>query len=348
MSEKIIVGYNATDSATEAVMWAADEAELRNVPLRLVSRFDMSALATEASLGLGAGAYEAIREAANANVEQIKSAVIAIHPTLTLTTDVSSGLASSALLIEAGPGDLIVVGSSSHHGTSAFWLGSTPRHLVHHSPCPVAVIRGVASRGKPDRVVVGVDGSAAADLAVIWAGDEADRHHVELVLVHGWSYPYAQTDTRSTQARQLTEIDADCTLARSVEVARERCGVTVTGILIENSAVSALLDTLRDGDLLVVGSRGRGGIRSRLFGSTVNSILDHAAVPVVVVRADPSDDTASDPRHAALSRAGCRRSWTLSLFAGPGAGHHRCRLGPASSAQRAVGECPVRRTWARR
>lgn len=79
--------------------------------------------------------------------------------------------------------------------------------------------------------------------------------------------------------------------------------MTVTGILIENRAVSAVLDTLRDGDLLVVGSRGRGGVRSRLFGSTVNSILDHASVPVVVVRADPSDDTTSDPRHAAVSRA---------------------------------------------
>ncbi len=74
---------------------------------------------------------------------------------------------------------------------------------------PRSEIREVASRGKLDRVVVGVDGSAAADLAVIWAGDEPDRHHIELVPVHGWSYPRAPTDTRSTQARELTEIDAE-------------------------------------------------------------------------------------------------------------------------------------------
>ena len=300
MSEKIVVGYNGTTSATEAVMWAANEAELRHVPLRIVSCFEMPIVVADASLGWGADtAYEAIREAAATNADQIRSIIIAKHPTLTLTTHVSPAPASTALLTDVASGDLVVVGSSSHHGTSAFWLGSTPRHLVHDSPCPVAVIRGSASRGKPDRIVVGVDGSAAADQAVLWAGDEADRHHVELVLVHGWSYPYTPTDTTSTQARELTEIDADCTLTRSVEAARERCGVTVTGSLVESSAVSALLDTLRDGDLLVVGSRGRGGVRSRLFGSTANSILDHCTVPVVVVRAVPTNEVSTSAPHAA-------------------------------------------------
>ncbi len=304
MSERIVVGYNGSDSATEAVEWAANEADLRSVPLRIVSCFNIPVVAPEATIGLGDGtAYQALDEAAHTNVEQIRVAIIDAHPTLTVTIEVSPGPASGVLLTDVAPGDLVVVGSSSHHGTSAFWLGSTPRHLVHDSPCPVAVIRGVASRGKPDRVIVGVDGSANADLAVRWAGDEADRHHVELLLVHGWSYPYASTDTRSAQARDLTEIDAACALERSVESVRERCSVTVRGLLIENSPVSSLLETLRDGDLLVIGSRGRGGVRSRLFGSTANSVLDHAAVPVVVVRADSAnDDITSNPRAAALTR----------------------------------------------
>lgn len=305
MSEKIVVGYNGTDSATEAVLWAANEAALRNVPLRVVSCFDMPALTAAATLGWCFGtAYEAVREAADANAEQIRSTVIAAHPALTVTTHVSPGPVSSALLAHAMPSDLVVVGSSSHDGTAAFWLGSTPQHLVHDCPCPVAVIRGSASRGKPDRIVTGVDGSAASDLAVVWAGDEADRHQVELLLVHGWSYPYPLTDTGSTQGRELTEIDADCTLARSIEFARERCGVTVTGSLVENSPVSALLETVRDGDLLVVGCRGRGGVRSRLFGSTANSVLDNSAVPVVVVRADVIVDLAPIDRDHALVHTG--------------------------------------------
>ena len=94
-------------------------------------------------------------------------------------------------------------------------LGSTTRHVVRDSPCPVAVVRGAAGRGRPDRIVVGVDGSLASDQAVAWAGDEADRHQVGLVIVHGWTYAYAPDDARSVQARELTEIDAACTLERA-------------------------------------------------------------------------------------------------------------------------------------
>jgi nucleotide-binding universal stress UspA family protein len=112
-------------------------------------------------------------------------------------------------------------------------------------------------------------------------------------------------DTSSTQARELTQIDAETTLDRSVEAARERCAAPVTGLLVESSPVSALLDTVGDGDLLVVGSRGRGGIRSRLFGSTANSILDTCPAPVVVIRADPVDgESSSTAPDEALAHTG--------------------------------------------
>lgn len=290
MSEKIVVGYNGSDSATEAVMWAANEATVRHVPLRVVSCFELPVGVADASLGWGVGtSYKAIRDAAAADVDEISSAVKADHPTLTFTADMAPGPAATALLEGVTPGDLVVVGSSSHHGLSAFWLGTTSRQLVHNSPCPVAVIRGDASRGSPDRIVVGVDGSRASDLAVEWAADEADRHRVDLLVAHGWSYQYSVAGSSSTQARELTEIDAAVTLGRAVDSARERCGSTVTGALVETSAVSTLLDIVHDGDLLVLGSRGRGGIRTRLFGSTVNSVLDECAVPVVVVRDDGTD-----------------------------------------------------------
>jgi nucleotide-binding universal stress UspA family protein len=146
------------------------------------------------------------------------------------------------------------------------------------------VVRGAATRGKPDRVLVGIDGSPSADEALEWAGDEADRHGVPLVVVHGWHYPYLVSGTSTAQGRDLTEIDAACVLERGVEMARERCATDVTGRLIEASPATALLDAARDGDLLVVGSSGRGALSATFFGSTVNSVLEQAAVPVVVVR----------------------------------------------------------------
>ena len=285
MSETVIVGYSGSDASAEAVTWAATEAEVRGAALRVVTCEEIPVMSGEAALGWNSGAaFEAIREAATTTSALMNEKILADHPLLAVTSEVCTGPAASALLTNVATTDLIVVGSSAHHGAAAFWLGTTPRHLVHNSPCPVAVIRGAATRGAPDRVVVGVDGSATSDAALLWAADEADRHGVNLHVVHGWSYPYAPVDARATQARDLTEVDADCTLTRSIELARERCGATVTGELTETSPVSALLEAVHDGDLLVLGSHGHSGLRSRLLGSTVNSVLDAAAVPVVVVR----------------------------------------------------------------
>ena len=215
------------------------------------------------------------------SVQAIERVLAAARPELVITSVVAAGPPASALLNDVGPDDLVVVGASSHEGAAAFWLGSTPRHLVRHSPCPVAVIRGPASRGRPLRVVVGVDGSRSSDRAVEWAADEADRLHVDLVVVHAWWYMYVTTD--NSPARDLTRIDGACVLERSVELARERCGVEVTGELVEFSPVPGILQSVTDGDLLVLGSRGRGAVISGLFGSTVNSVLEQAVVPVVVV-----------------------------------------------------------------
>ena len=118
----------------------------------------------------------------------------------------------------------------------------------------------------------------------MWAADEADLHGVELRVVHSWMYPYFGIDTNAPQARDLTRIDAATVLERSVEQACERCGVTVTGVLVEDGPTSALLGAVKDGELLVLGSCGRGAIASTLLGSTVSNVLDEAAVPVVVVR----------------------------------------------------------------
>ena len=179
---------------------------------------------------------------------------------------------------------LIVVGASSHSGASAFWLGSTPRALVRHAKCPVVVVRGASSRTRPDRVVVGVDGSEVAARALVWAAAEADLHGVTLLVVHAWYYPYDLSETSGSHARDLTHVDAARTLDAAVEFARDRCGGDVAGELIEGSATSAVLGAVRDGDLLALGSRGRGVLRAGVFGSTVNSVLDRAVVPVAVVR----------------------------------------------------------------
>ena len=284
MTKQITVGYDGSKPSSEAVLWAAGEASARGARLRILSCYEIPYAGEAAGGWVATEAYAALLEACRSQLAEIKEVVAEAHPELDITTEASAGPAALALVDNVDPDDLIVVGASSHHGAAAFWLGTTPRHLVRHSPCPVVVVRGSATRGRPDRVVVGTDGSPASHRALQWAGDEAELHQVELLIVHGWTYPYLAVETSSSQARDLTNIDAGCLVDRAVESARDRFGIAITGQLVEGSPATAVLATVRDGDLLVLGSRGRGAVTANLFGSTVNTVLDRCAAPVVVVR----------------------------------------------------------------
>ena len=302
MTKQITVGYDGSVPSSEAVLWAAAEADLRGASLRIITCFAVP-VAGEAVGGWATSeAYGALMEASRRVLAGIKDVVVTAQPGIEVVTEASSGPAALALVNNVDADDLIVVGSSSHHGASAFWLGSTPRHVVRHSPCPVVVVRGAASRGRPDRIVVGVDGSTASDRALRWAGDEADRHQVPLLIVHGWLFPYIPVDTTSVQALDESRVDAACLLDRAVEAAREMFAADITGQLVEGLPASALLGAVRDGDLLVVGSSGRGSLTANFFGSTVNKVLDECAVPVVVVRGGHDKyDPMNGPRTSARS-----------------------------------------------
>lgn len=280
----VVVGYNTSASSTEAAMWAAAEASARKVGLCVIACYDLPIDAALPPTWESTGVADRVIDSLAQPTEALKKLIVEKYPHLGVDVQVAPGPATEILRHGLAKGDLMVVGSTSSGMASGYWLGSTARSVVRHSPCPVVVIRGAASRGRPDAIVVGIDGSDASSAAVTWAADEADLHGVELRVVHSWTYPYFGIDTNASQARDLTRIDAATVLERAVGQARDRCGVTVTGVLVEDGPRSALLGAVRDGELLVLGASGRGAIISTLLGSTVNNVLDEAAVPVVVVR----------------------------------------------------------------
>jgi nucleotide-binding universal stress UspA family protein len=282
MTKQINVVYKGSAASSEAVLWAAAEASRRGVRLRLISCYPIPAVP---GAGLGAGAdYTSLPTETNNDLMEMRAAVIDLHPDLQVTTVTSSDPASSVLIDKVSTDDLVVVGATGHHHGADRWLGSTARHVVRHSPCPVVVVPEAGGWGKTDRVVVGVDGSATSRLALQWAGDEADRYGAELLVVHAWMYPYIHTFPDSSEARDLMKVDGACLLDREIEAAREEFATKVTGRLMECSPSAALFATVRHGDLLVVGSKGHGAVHAALFGSTVNTVLDRCVVPTVVVR----------------------------------------------------------------
>ncbi|MFI1068995.1 universal stress protein [Streptomyces puniciscabiei] len=135
-------------------------------------------------------------------------------------------------------------------------------------------------------LVVGVDGSDSSLAAVDWAVDEAARHGLPLQLVHAslWEVYEAAQPSFSTD-RPAKEVMAEHIVASCVERARRRDPeVKVSGRVLAEDAVSALLRAGPEAFALVTGSRGRGEIAGMLLGTVSLEVAARAVCPVVVVR----------------------------------------------------------------
>lgn len=137
-----------------------------------------------------------------------------------------------------------------------------------------------------DRIVVGVDQSPQSTAALRWAAAEAKDRGAALTLVHAWSW-HAR-GARDVQSRgravQRAEQDGRAVLeVAAARIAQEAPEVGVTTSLPAGPAAWRLVDVADGADLLVVGTRGRGGFTSLLLGSTAQRVAARAQCPVVVV-----------------------------------------------------------------
>lgn len=151
-------------------------------------------------------------------------------------------------------------------------------------------------------IVVGVDGSEESQAALRWAAEEAGLRNADLKVVYAYDYqpPWRQhrfgdeimssgTDKERVRER-LEHDDAEArehaeALVREVAADVGNAGVKVEALAItHDNPAEALVDASADADLLVVGSRGRGGFKGLVLGSVSQQCVQHAACPVTVIR----------------------------------------------------------------
>ena len=134
-----------------------------------------------------------------------------------------------------------------------------------------------------ERIVVGVDGSAGARVALQWADDTAGRHGAGIVAVLAWSYlDQRQPGESRTFGAHYGEEDARAALAAAIEAASPAHVVEQRVVL--EFPERAIVDAADGADLVVVGARGLGGFKGLLLGSVSERVLEHSPVPVAVIR----------------------------------------------------------------
>jgi nucleotide-binding universal stress UspA family protein len=142
-------------------------------------------------------------------------------------------------------------------------------------------------------IVVGTDGTASK-AAVAWAAHEAQRRHLPLRILH--AYDWDRDDSRNDigneyvdLARELAQAVTSAARGQALETAPD---VDVAADFVIGPATERLLEAAESADLMVLGSRGRGGLAD-LLGSVSRRVATHARCPVVVVR--DGDGTADGP-----------------------------------------------------
>jgi nucleotide-binding universal stress UspA family protein len=136
-------------------------------------------------------------------------------------------------------------------------------------------------------IVVGIDGSPASAKALRWAAEEARLRDATVRAVYAWSFPFQSGEIAHLAAQAVLDAlqqDAEQSAQTAVREALGADADTVERVVEEASPVQALTTAARDADLLVVGSRGRGGFTGLLLGSVSTQCAQHAPCPVVIIR----------------------------------------------------------------
>lgn len=134
------------------------------------------------------------------------------------------------------------------------------------------------------RIVVGVDGSKCGAAALRWAVDEAVHRDAVVEAVNAWHLPYVEGYPYTTSQLEPGEFEAAAVALLDEAVAEiGDAPVTIEKHARAGSPASVLVDAAEEADLLVVGSRGRGGFTGLLLGSVSQQVSHHAPCPVVIV-----------------------------------------------------------------
>jgi nucleotide-binding universal stress UspA family protein len=155
-------------------------------------------------------------------------------------------------------------------------------------------------------ILVAVDGSPHADRALTEAIDLARGSHARLTIMTSAGEPRAGTmmALASGAAAALGPAilrESDTILRAAADRVPE--DISVTTILTEKPIRHAILKRIAEGnhDLVVMGSRGRGTVRSAVLGSVSHHILHHSPVPVLIVHADHEQEPAAEPLDTVVS-----------------------------------------------
>ncbi|MEV0189611.1 universal stress protein [Kitasatospora purpeofusca] len=277
----IVLGVD-TAPGPMATAWAADEADRRGLPLRLVHA--VPSVAREFRPFDQGRYHRALRERAEAALGRAAAEARARRPGLVVITTVAEDVAAPALCRESAHASMVVLGTRRlSRAEEVLSLASVTVPVSAQAQCPVVVVPGPEHVTQaPPYVVVGVDGSAASVAAVGFALDLASRRQAELLAVLVRRRAPSGRDPLAVEAegrqRLVAATAGPHTLHPEVRLSHE---------VLHGHPVEELARVSEHALAVVVGRRGGGGFTGMRLGSVPHGLLHRAHCPVVTVPIPP-------------------------------------------------------------
>jgi nucleotide-binding universal stress UspA family protein len=270
----ILAGYDGSSGSQEALAWAAAEATSRGSPLTICSAWapGYPALPGEVT------AFDLARRSGERTLAQGVQFVHDLMAPVKIEPLLAAGPAAMVLCEHSARAEMLVVGSRGQGGFSGLPLGSVSSQVAAHAHGRIVVVRGHWRRvpnHAPPLIVVGTEGSVASEPGMEFAFEEAAYHGTALLAVCA-----------------LADAPGNLGCAREIEDSfkhlisrweKTRPEVMVGRHISQGCARTALLDAAGEAQLLVVGTRGRGGVDGMTLGSVSTALLQHAPCPVGIV-----------------------------------------------------------------
>jgi nucleotide-binding universal stress UspA family protein len=273
----IVAATDGSEESLRAVEWAAGEAILHAVPLRIVSAAPpppaMTALETRPDRDRVADFIRSERDLA---LDAAASRAARVAPGLVIVTDPVAGPPAQAVAASGSSAAMLAVGSRGAGAFTALTLGSVSRYAAAHAACPVVVVRDLLPAAS-GLVGVGMDDMEECADLLTFAFDEASLRKAAVLAIHAWPGPAPEAPEGPAAA------EAGARLAELMgNWASKYPGVPVSQQIMPGHPARVLIGLSAHADLVVMGRHGEhpgphgpGPIR--------HAVLSHAHGPIAVV-----------------------------------------------------------------
>ncbi|PST47778.1 universal stress protein [Bifidobacterium callitrichos] len=279
----ILVGVDGSNASYKATWWAANYAKHAGLTLQIVCAYS---LPSYAAVSFDA-TYTAMGDdnAAHSDAQEIlsKAKAIADEQGVEAATLIVTGDPASVFVELSRNYNLIVIGNRGKGGLAERLLGTTSSSLPAYAYCPIVVVPYTDDDGNLmhlnntiTKVAVGSDESKWGLKALEIAASFANAWGAELDVIS--AAPQVKGADDAVYESYMEDLET-----RVKPLEEQYPDLAIRKRIVPGSAVDTLTKASFDHDVVVVGSRGRGGFTGLLLGSTSQGLIQHAAGPVYVV-----------------------------------------------------------------